>query len=1128
MNKKIFTLAAVLGLASVASTSVLAADLTAGQRDVTKFEVGKVYQLGDATAAKVLVMVSDGANGYTLKLKEVTSVTDLKSTLWKVTPSFDNSATGPDFSFVNEATGMPLTVDPSKAHVYEATKTYQAADGQVKMSGSTSAWKWKSVTETAPTSKFGTSGLLSYFKKDSVVTLVTGATATANATGNGYTASEDVYLVKTTASRDKWEGRHLRLAPITAGAVTLSAYDLNTKMLTDLNSTSFKLSSDKTTSENSKLGNVFRDKTFRAWNMGDANWPGAAAANTAKFIQYVSDPLKVGASNSAGDADHVFLQVIDKDVNEDNPFKDTYLLADTAYIDGTANNLALVKFGTDSIVSAVSAGNGFLDKAKAGRDIKSYMFKFTYYPTSDSIAISVKSYNKMTTTTSDVNGKDTKWATATTNLNVVTLNKLTEVTEITLTAANPAANVRFYLGTGNDNRSSEKNGLYYIKNAKGQFLAVPINEAGYDDAKWVTVKGGEQAVAHMPAYQWVVLKNNEATTTLAGISSLAIANREFPDVKAGAVQLYQNEGAANKFAVAKDLFAATDSVSFDQIEDKAVLNDATLGYLDLDDKVLDVMTYKLNYLHPYATNKFIGMDKDSLLSVKDAETAFFMKESAKANYGYIVTTAVANKITDLKQLTRVKYTPYVKTAGGDLYIAMNDESRYYLTPKASEKETFYLKENNHYQPEGATEARHYYALVDLNSATDSTKVGTTDDDMAAILKNQVLHETRTSAFAVLPYDAPLYRRFNTALEGVASDVADTLKFKEYYRGEYLMDENNKKFQNNSSVNYLGIERADKATGLSFIVDTAIVKATTFGEIKPQYFIYVNPEKKGAEASIPCDATNHQHIGFDGLPTVADSCVHATPAKAGFTKAKYLVSFADSLNAKDADKLYKFGKYTRVGFVDGLHIGDSLYILVNGFEKKALADLDTAAIKAAYKAAKITDKIIDLKADRTDAHHNYTWSFRFINPEKAASATEETKDVAFLIESNKGDLDIAPTKGAWLKSQNGCLVLSDATEATFENAKTGGDNALIFNIEVGSKEDLATDNETIEASSVSVIASEGQITVAGAEGKKVVISNILGQVIANTVISSSNATIAVPAGVVVVAIEGEAAVKAIVK
>ena len=64
--------------------------------------------------------------------------------------------------------------------------------------------------------------------------------------------------------------------------------------------------------------------------------------------------------------------------------------------------------------------------------------------------------------------------------------------------------------------------------------------------------------------------------------------------------------------------------------------------------------------------------------------------------------------------------------------------------------------------------------------------------------------------------------------------------------------------------------------------------------------------------------------------------------------------------------------------------------------------------------------------------------------------------------------------------------------------------------------------------VKVIAANGAIQVIGAQGKKVVVTNILGQTIANTVLTSSDATIAAPAGVVVVAVEGEEAVKAIVK
>lgn len=85
-------------------------------------------------------------------------------------------------------------------------------------------------------------------------------------------------------------------------------------------------------------------------------------------------------------------------------------------------------------------------------------------------------------------------------------------------------------------------------------------------------------------------------------------------------------------------------------------------------------------------------------------------------------------------------------------------------------------------------------------------------------------------------------------------------------------------------------------------------------------------------------------------------------------------------------------------------------------------------------------------------------------------------------------------------------------------------AMVFTL----GDETPTANEGVEVSEVKVIAGEGNVMIAGAQGKKVVISNILGQVVANTVIASDNATIAAPAGVVVVAVEGEAAVKAIVK
>ena len=66
----------------------------------------------------------------------------------------------------------------------------------------------------------------------------------------------------------------------------------------------------------------------------------------------------------------------------------------------------------------------------------------------------------------------------------------------------------------------------------------------------------------------------------------------------------------------------------------------------------------------------------------------------------------------------------------------------------------------------------------------------------------------------------------------------------------------------------------------------------------------------------------------------------------------------------------------------------------------------------------------------------------------------------------------------------------------------------------------TSNESVVASEVKVVANNGSVVVKNAAGKNVVVSTILGQVVANEVLTSDNATINVPAGIVVVAVEGE--------
>ena len=124
--------------------------------------------------------------------------------------------------------------------------------------------------------------------------------------------------------------------------------------------------------------------------------------------------------------------------------------------------------------------------------------------------------------------------------------------------------------------------------------------------------------------------------------------------------------------------------------------------------------------------------------------------------------------------------------------------------------------------------------------------------------------------------------------------------------------------------------------------------------------------------------------------------------------------------------------------------------------------------------------------------------------------------------------IAPEYAAWLKMQNGCLVLTRG-DSKFDAAKTGSDGALIFNaVRPTEKDDMVTSNDEVSVEGVSVVATNGAVTIQGAAGKSVVITNILGKVVAETILTSDNATIAVPAGIVAVAVDGEEAVKVVVK
>ena len=263
---------------------------------------------------------------------------------------------------------------------------------------------------------------------------------------------------------------------------------------------------------------------------------------------------------------------------------------------------------------------------------------------------------------------------------------------------------------------------------------------------------------------------------------------------------------------------------------------------------------------------------------------------------------------------------------------------------------------------------------------------------------------------------------------------------------------------------------------------------------------------------------------------------------GYTTGRYLVSFVDSVMGNEGSQAYnkdKVAKYTykgvavRLGFVEGVHMvitadeakyineflgtevaaGEYFFTLVGGHTLADLKNEQGYIIPEKLFSAEYTK----MNTYTTGKHNSWSFSFRLIDedPEMADK---------FLVESNlPGVSSIGSMEGAWIKDYENVPVVSyiDGNHSTIEASDLKKDNVTdgtIFTMEASDKE--ATANENISAGNVVVAGVDGAVVVKGAEGKNVIVSTILGKVVANEVVSSDNATIAAPAGIVVVSVDGE--------
>ena len=1089
MNKKFSTL--------LAGAALLGAVTANGAVKLNQGANNGLYQL---KAGSAFLSITENSTTHEDEIKMVShSSANLGGTMWCVTVDAENQGQNPKYDFTNKiGKFLGLEISTIKGKAAAPLAAVPAVVG-----GDLSGWKFSPVFKNGVEK----SVLYSYFTNDSVI-------------GLKVNTSGDVEMVKTIATTAGITAAGFtEFELVEAASIVVSGADeLNTIFGTQDKKAGITLKFTPDVLGDGAV-NYFTEKKFTVEASGTANYFHVLRADSSYLY------VDTAYTNAVGGAK--FLAY-----NWSN-LKDTYKT-------GTKNHAT----PKDSINATDLSDQ--------------YKFMFTYWPSNDSLEIQVK---QSLLKTSETYWKDVTATTAMQNQHISLQELLKD--KVRILTVDAAQNTKIELGFAGckvlpTTKTTVDDGVYVIRNAKtGKYYAAPLyNESASSKYEWVTLD--IQDATHMPAYQWVVLKKN--VTDKNKVSAVDLYNREYNDGTAAdaTLQLNKNAGATYMYAA-----SFGDSLEFIPVA-KEIYTDKYVGYKHLTNDELITNKYTFNYWHPYASDKFIGV-KDSTMNVLEGKKAFTLKSSYKEHaYGYNPSEEVSGnadkKITGrIPGLVRPVRTMYIITNGETTFRNHNVavESKYKLSkyyPNTT-NDSVYFKENNH------IEGNHYYAILEATSAgaISTHKAGVSDYDASATLKAQVMGETRTSAFAIAPDETPLYRQFNNELLGENVDnSADSLMFKETIRGEYLMDEHNGALLN-KDVDYAGIWSEGKADGkLAFRIDTAWLTRGA-GKVKPQYLVSAYRELIEGEKIIPCTETG-KHITADGQVTEDPyQCVHAVHVKTpAFIYGKYLVNFSDSAKANIAASVnpYLFNtkavsnsSYTRVGFVPAVQYGDTLIVLTGKYKAMTADQLKNEGIEsimAVYK--KDYPKFINVLSG--DKHKNVTWSFRYVNPDKAALAYvdgKEGENNSFLIESNvyatgtdgdnqyqtiKGDLAkaIAPNEAAaWLKMHNGCLVLTDAS-STFGAAKTGGDGALVFNAYSKTEDDdMVTSNDNINnVEGVSVVAGNGTVTVQGAAGKSVVITNILGKVVAETVLTSDNATIAVPAGIVAVAVDGEEAVKVVVK
>ena len=677
-----------------------------------------------------------------------------------------------------------------------------------------------------------------------------------------------------------------------------------------------------------------------------------------------------------------------------------------------------------------------------------------------------------------------------------------------------------------DGETVDKNQQYKMD----KMLAMEADKNGYNlQAEYIgTTK------AEYPEAQWAISMNDDNTATFT--------NRENPDVKVEHVVLYNTD--------VDDVYAIT-SVNGDGDSNYATYNVAakdtikltfvTTGMFDgfkyvdlagLQDTVYNIAAFKaVNEVNDaywveknHSTTHQIGLDGDIENAgewnlhvamkqqldgdgevVKDAKGDPVMVPDTVFVKSTLFTWDAAKKTAkpsesvlaifpyEIQNNANGEYVRYDYTHGVEYYVADKSKQEYMadhfalkiqpdgyhiVTLESWGSNEELMKPYENYENEVLADRNWVTRMGEKVFAGNAASRGTLD-------KIANYTSVYNDVMTITPVAMPEYRPVVKANES----AFDTVRiYRDENHSQLLYEKKDaKSVVEKDTLSFLNIDNENQfELADAIFVDTAYVNRGT--NTCWQYLLVVQP-KNVSEWYCPVNEEHNTEAWRE-----ANGVEHCHDAiRKNYVEGRFLINLMDTANVYETttqhDNPYihevEAGDVkAKLAFVPGKHFGDTLVIYKD------------AAMTQVKDSLFLGDKDFNIAKFAFRYEDNATQSFKI-----------QTQYKKFKYGNLKAD-DYVSNDG-YLRWVNGTVVVDE-----------GYDKGDVFNM-TESYEGNPTANEEISANAaVSVVATDGAVIVKGAEGKNVIVSTILGKVVANEVLNSDNETIAAPAGIVVVSVDGE--------